>query len=390
MKSIFGKTLLLCLLPALALGQSKSTFDPLLKAAKKTHSDALVVIQDGKTLIDYHNNSLAQELNTMSVTKPVVGLAIADLLDQGKIDSVDTPVAHFYPEWRQGQKKNITLRHLMNHTSGLQNVANAAAEIHPSPDILQLALCASVVNTPGTKVEYNNKAVNILPGIVKEASGQSIKEYLKDGLFKEMDITDFDWKTDKAGNYFGMSGLRMRANDVAKIGQLMLQDGSWQGRQLLPKDLVEQFLNGSPEHNREGLLWQHVVKTRYVIDNDQLEKLQQADVPRDWIDFFRELKGTYTNRGNIVNKIMGHFSRDEFFKLRKIMHQKKIAPWRVESSGKILGYKHSGDFGQYLYIYPQQKLVAVRMVSPEGDYSRKTDMFSNFGGMVYKLATSQK
>jgi CubicO group peptidase (beta-lactamase class C family) len=63
-----------------------------------------------------------------------VALGVAQLVAEGKIKSFDQPVADFYPEWRQGRKKNITIRMLMNHTSSMQNVMNATVEIYPAPD----------------------------------------------------------------------------------------------------------------------------------------------------------------------------------------------------------------------------------------------------------------
>lgn len=388
MKYLSGKVVMLLLLPLISLGQSNSSkFDPLLQAAQKYQTDALILIQDGEKVIDYHTGDRNMKMNTMSITKSIVGLAIADLLANDLIDSVDVPVAHYYPEWRQGQKKDITIRHLMNHTSGLQNVRNARAEIHPSPNKLQLALCASVVDPPGTNLKYNNKAVNILPDIVKKASEKSAKDYLQQELFKEMGIRNISWKTDKAGNYYGMSGLRMNASDLAKIGQLMLQHGSWRGHQLIPKERIEQLLNGSSAHKSEGLLWWRILESRYIIDDYKIQSLKDADIKQSWINFFEDMKGTYKNRSKIVQAMMNHFTRKEFITLRKTIKGKQINPWKVETDGEVIGYQSNGDYGQYLYIYPKQNLVAVRMVNPSEGQSRKDVMFQNFGDMVYKLAT---
>lgn len=145
MKSILSKLFILFLLPIVSLGQpindiqqlpyqKQNKYQPLLDAAKKSNSDALIVIEDGKKVVNYHKESEDELIESMLVTKSVVGLAIARLLTENKIDSLDTPIAQYYPEWRQGQKKDITIRHLMNHTSGLQNRPNTSAEIQPSPD----------------------------------------------------------------------------------------------------------------------------------------------------------------------------------------------------------------------------------------------------------------
>ena len=87
----------------------------------------------------------------MSATKSIVSLAIGRLIDSGKITSLDQPVSDFYPEWKQGRKKLITVRHLLNHTSGIQNPP-ITTEIYASPDFVQLALAAELCRRAGIEI----------------------------------------------------------------------------------------------------------------------------------------------------------------------------------------------------------------------------------------------
>jgi CubicO group peptidase (beta-lactamase class C family) len=390
MRSTLLKIFVLTLLPTLALGQSPDNkFQPLLNEAKKSNSDAVIVIQNGEKIIDYQNNGTTELLNTMSATKSVVALAVAQLLSENIIDSLDTPVAHFYPEWRQGQKKKITIRHLLNNTSGLQNVPNAAKEIHPSPNILQLALCASVVDKPGTKFSYNNKAVNILTDIIQQETGQKLNKYLRDGLFNEMGITDFKWKSDEAGNLYAMSGLYVHPTDLAKIGQLVLNKGKWQGKQLIAEQWITKLLEQSQPFNRKaGLLWWRIPSGHtHVIDSDNIKKLKQAGLNQDMLTKMENIKGHYNGQNEAVQALMSQFNRQEVTKLRQFSQKNKIRPWRQTKGGNIIGYMAKGYLGQFLVIYPDQQIVAVRMVSPSDNYNQKTDGFGHFSSMVYKLAT---
>ncbi len=389
MKSILFKGILFFLFPAIALSQNSSTdFQPLLQAARKTHSSSLIVINHGEQVVDYHYGDQHWVMNTMSMTKSVIGLGIMRLLTQGTIDSLITPVATFYPEWRQGQKDKITIRHLLNQTSGLQDVSSAREEIHPSPDVVQLALCASVVDTPGTQFDYNNKAVNLLSGVVHKATGQMIDQYLESELFKPLSIERYEWKTDKAGNHLAMSGLKLSALAMAKIGQLVLQNGNWEGRQLIDSVYVQKMLDqGSPEYMGYGLMWWRIPKTtEYTIDQKQIEKLREAGFREEWVDKITTLQGTYDSKGALGKAFMSTFSRREFVRLRKQMKQQNVQPWHQTIRGPIVGYEASGDFGQYLVIYPEQEVVAVRMIRVLKDYNRKTDSFSRFPDMVYNLA----
>lgn len=372
------------------MGQAKTQFSPLLKAAKKSHSDALILIQDGDKIIDYHRGSKSEKIESMSVTKSIVGLAIARLLTENKIDSLNTPVAHYYPEWRQGQKKNITIRHLMNHTSGLQNVPNTRVEIQPSADFLQLALSASVVDTPGTKFSYNNKAVNILSGIVRKASGQTMDDYLRDGLFKQMDITDFNWRADDAGHSRAMAGFQVRPEDLAKLGELVLHKGSWRGRPPIVKKWMDKLLaRGSTHTIKYGLLWWRIPSgSKHVIDDEHIQVLKEAGFDPDLVNKLKKIKGSYESQSAAVQALMSQFSRREMGRLKKTSSEKGLPPWKASNSGQIAGYKAEGYLGQYLVVFPKQRLVAVRMVKNYKDYDMKTDSFSNFTQMVYKLATT--
>lgn len=370
---------------------SNNKYDQLITHAKKANSDALIVLKDGKNVLEYYSGSESTKIQTMSVTKSVVGLAVAKLLSDGKIDSLNTPVAHYYPEWRQGQKDEITIRHLMNHTSGLQNVANANAEVNPAPNVLQLGLCASVVDKPGTEFSYNNKAVNILSGIIKKVAGQPVDKYLQTKLFKPMGITDFTWGTDEAGNHYAMSGLAIHARDLTKLGQLVLHKGSWNGKQLIEEQWIEKLLaQGPPDTRTYGLLWWRIPKEeKYVIGDQQIEEMKESGLNKKMLSKVKEIEGNYNSIGALQSAFMSQFKgRKQLMEFRRATVGKGVNPYKKTITGPTIGYKASGDGGQYLVIYPKLDIVAVRMIKMTKGYNPKTDGFSNFAQMVYKLGKS--
>ena len=379
-------------IPILLLGQSSTDkYTPLLGPAKKANSDALVVLEDGEKVLEYYSDSESSKIQSMSVTKSVVGLAVAKLLSDGAIDSLDTPVAYYYPEWKQGQKDKITIRHLMNHTSGLQNVANANAEVNPAPDVIQLGLSASVVNKPGTEFSYNNKAVNILSGIIRKAADKPIDKYLQAELFSPLGITDFSWGTDEKGNHYGMSGLAIHARDLAKLGQLVLQKGSWNDKQLIDKQWVEKLMDrGSPETRTYGLLWWRIPENEnYEIGDQQIKQMKESELDKTMVAKVKEIKGTYSNMGSLQNAFMSQFEDiKQLMKFRKSVVAKGIKPYKKSITGPTIGYKASGDGGQYLVIYPKQDVVAVRMTKVGKNYKQRDGRFGTFSQLVYKLAKS--
>src|SRR5690606_2836438 len=158
------------------------------RAGTDSHSDSLLVIRDGEVLLERYRDGEPAPIELMSATKSVVAIGIGLLLAQDHLESLDAPVSTWYPEWRQGRKADITVRMLLDHSSGLQNTPNAGAEIYPAPDVVQLALAAELDSAPGDRFAYNNKATNLLAGVVAQASGQPMDEYLAEHLFAPLGI----------------------------------------------------------------------------------------------------------------------------------------------------------------------------------------------------------
>ncbi len=372
---------LLVLLSGLAFLDA-SALEALIARAKETRSSALVVMKDGKVIADWHSGD-AHPIETMSATKSIVSLAIGRLIDDHKIKSLDEPVYTFFPEWKQGRKKTITLRHLLNHTSGLQAQPTTGEEIYPSPDFVKLALAAELSEDPGTRFFYNNKAVNLLAGVVKVASGQPLDEYVRDVLFTPLGITDWKWMHDKAGNPHAMAGLRLRALDLAKIGQLML-DG---GKGVISQKWIDVSTKPGQLHvNRCGLLWWLMFEwTKLTIDDSNIAAWRKAGLAEDFIAKVMPMKGKL-------------YTRAEFFTTLKQIFDGNLETWYAHTwkrglpdgalvTGPVSGYYADGYLGQYLVVLPKQKIVAVRQLEANEDSpdAKNYDSFMKFPEMVQAL-----
>src|SRR5580765_2335722 len=152
MKRGSGLLSILFIFLSISHGQNRAAinspqFYELLQRAAATHSDAVLVLKDGKPLAEYYSKAGKRKIELMSCTKSIVNFGIGRLIDQGKIKSLDQPVYEFYPEWKQGRKQLITIRHLLDHTSGLQAL-RTTEEIYPAPDFIQLALAAEMETDP--------------------------------------------------------------------------------------------------------------------------------------------------------------------------------------------------------------------------------------------------
>ncbi len=374
------------LLPAAEYQASPDTLQRLAERARQTQSSAVVVLKHGQPLLEWYASERPEKIEAMSVTKSVVFLAIARLITDGRISGFDAPVYEFYPEWKQGRKASITLRHLMNHTSGLQNVPDTTGEIYPAPDFVKLALAAELTSDPGAVFSYNNKAVNLLAGIVQIASGQRLDLYLKDQVFAPLGITDFSWSLDKAGNPHAMSGLQILPRDLAKLGQLMLARGTWDGRALIKPELIAEATSAAQSLNPVyGLLWWlKRDKVRIVFDSESLARFRKLELPPDFSVRAEKLIGTYESAESLTNAFRSAFSESDRDQIRK-KTPSLDGLVRIEASITVTRYEANGYLGQYLVVCPDTNIVAVRMIKASSARKDGSTEFTDFGDLVGAL-----
>ena len=217
-----------------AVGIDRGALAALVSEAQHAHSNALIVIKDGRVLTErYFGHPAEHPLRINSVTKSVVSLAICRLISDGKISGLNTPLSTWFPEWRNGKKRKVTLRHIMTHTSGLYHEKNAA-KLYQQPDVVRYSRGLPLVTQPGEHFSYSNEAVALLSGIVLAATGKPLDEYLQDAIFTPMGITGYKWDRDTAGNVMAYGGLWLFPRDLARIGQLMANSGRWGKVQVVP------------------------------------------------------------------------------------------------------------------------------------------------------------
>jgi CubicO group peptidase (beta-lactamase class C family) len=189
-----------------------------------------------------------------SVSKSVTSLLVGIAIDRRLIDSVDEPVVTFFPELSAVKTAGwggITLRHLLTMTSGIQwdelrpwnDPKNDEPHLGFEPDPMRYVLSKPIIAPPDTMWVYNGGGTDLLGNIVARRSGQSLEAFAREVLFQPLDITDVEWKSyPRNGSIAAAAGLRLRPRDAAKIGQLLLDDGAWNGRQIVPPDWIMQSI----------------------------------------------------------------------------------------------------------------------------------------------------
>lgn len=236
-------------------GVDAAALQRLVTEAEEANSTALVVLHNGEPVGEWHVDGESRLLESMSVTKVALNLAAGRLHTQGRLESLDFPVHRVYPEWSDGARAEVTVRHLLTHTSGLAS-PQPATPIYESGDFVRFALESPLEEEPGSTFRYNNSATNLLAGFLGELAGESLDDFLREDLFAALGITDFEWTRDDAGQPHGMAGLRVHPRDLARLGQLALQRGEWEGERLIDEEWFRMSLTpGGPHSHQVGLLW---------------------------------------------------------------------------------------------------------------------------------------
>ncbi|MBV8200100.1 MAG: beta-lactamase family protein [Acidobacteria bacterium] len=393
---------------AASAGLDQAALTHLMLRANLFHSDAVVILKDGRLVADARFGKPAGPIEVGSITKSVAGLAIGRLLYTGKIRSLDEPVATWFPEWRGGPKQAITLRQLMNHTSGLA-AKPTPEEVYASPNLLRQALAADLAYPPGSHFFYNNKAVNLLAGIVEKASGRKLDEYLRDELFAPLGIARFSWMRDPAGNPHVLAGLRLDARDLARIGQLMLDEGVYgqapaagdagapqgtsrgmqlQGaaRRLLAADFVRESVHAAqPTSPTGGLLWWVIPEwTRLVIDRPLLDAWRQGGADPELLAAVAPLAGREISRRQLFATLDRAFGHEKALTVWVDNVPARNLPTPKVTAGPPIGFDANGALGQYLVVFPADRLVAVRQLRQHA-HRVTGDDFEDFPDLVRAL-----
>ncbi|HKT99370.1 MAG TPA: serine hydrolase [Paraburkholderia sp.] len=234
---------------------------------------SLVVVKDGKIVFERYGDGLSRENNyeLYSVTKTITALLTGILVGEGKL-TPSTKVAPMIAQARPdlaselADKQDIELRHLMSMSSGLSYQTREGTDplYYEAPDRLRVAVTSrATAAAPGTHFDYIDVNPVLTGTAVSIAAQESEDKFAREKLFEPLRMSHYRWTgADKTGSVSGGWGLRLRAVDMAKIGMLLLDNGRWQGKQVVPAAWIRQMSTPSPAAADYGYYcWiQHVVE----------------------------------------------------------------------------------------------------------------------------------
>jgi CubicO group peptidase (beta-lactamase class C family) len=214
---------------------------------------SFMVIRHGSIVYEkyYRGNNQDSLVVVYSVTKSVIsaltGIAIRDGYFSGVDRKLPDIFPHYFSDNSDPRKREITIKHLLTMTAGLEIADDEAWA--KSPDWCKYVIDRPLVHKPGEKFDYNSGLTNVLSVIITKTTGMTTKEFADKHLFGPLGITDYTWSQDPQGYYLGGWGLRLTPRDMAKFGYLYLREGMHNGQQIVPRQWVQESvtLHSYPE-----------------------------------------------------------------------------------------------------------------------------------------------
>lgn len=283
-------------------------------------TQAFIVIHDGTLVYEnYFNNTQRDSIVTsFSVAKSFTSALIGIAIQEGYINSVDDPITTYLPELaeRDPHFAEMTIRHLLLMASGLEyeefrpllfNSDDILTSYFPDQRKITLEN-THIIDPPGEHFRYNKYHPQLLGMILERTTGLTVTEYLQTRVWDLVGMEfDGSWSTDgKASDFEKMeTGVNARAIDFAKFGVLFLNDGNWQGKQ--------------------------------VISQSWVEESTQPLLPKNYSEYYSEWFTSMPGQGYY-----------------------KYMWWGMTRDGQSYDFSAAGDKGQFIYVSPQKNLVIVR------------------------------
>ncbi len=229
------------------------------------NSRALIVVHKGKVQLErYWRGVSADELtNSRAITRTFTPMMLGFAVAEGKVE-LDGPIGRYIPEWAGDARGKITVRQVAQNATGLEHnfptytvYGNKQTQIFYSSDVTRSALAMDRVIEPGTVFDVAEVNTQLIALIIERSTGKSFQDYMSERVWKPIGARGATYQLDRPGGTARvLCCMRTTPRDLARAGQLFLDDGQWRGRQVLPKGWVEAMATPSPLNKTFGMgLW---------------------------------------------------------------------------------------------------------------------------------------
>ncbi|MFX0185781.1 MAG: serine hydrolase domain-containing protein [Candidatus Hodarchaeota archaeon] len=219
------------------------------------HMHSLMIVRNGFIVAEQYFNGWNQKLEheLYSCTKSITSILMGIALDKGFISNIDQYILDFFPnrnfENMDSRKKNITIRHLLQMKSGIawnewnisyENPNNPVRQLMVSNDWVAYVLDLPMVSEPGKTFTYNTGVSHLLSAIIQQSVNMTTLSFAQKYLFGPLNINSIRWTHSSHNVVFGGAGLSLSPRDMAKIGYLCLNNGTWQSQQIVSSEWIQQ------------------------------------------------------------------------------------------------------------------------------------------------------
>jgi CubicO group peptidase (beta-lactamase class C family) len=217
-------------------------------ASNRNYIDSFQVHHCGEPLVEQYYNGYSDTTphELQSATKTYTAVLIGIAIDQGVIRDVDQPILELLPAYADlltGEKAEITVSHLLTMTSGLAwtdfGAGNSFDRIEAADDSVAFILGEPLVTSPGEAFYYNTGSSHLLSAILHHNAGMTTAEYADRHLFGPLGVEEVEWPALRDGVNRGGWGMYLLPRDFAKLGQLLLDEGMWQGERVVSQEFVD-------------------------------------------------------------------------------------------------------------------------------------------------------
>lgn len=208
-------------------------------ATKFPNVRSLVVARDGRLAFErYYGGATADQVfDVYSVTKSVVSALVGIAISEGRLESVDQRLVEVFPDYSSAADsglRQVTLADLLTMRAGF-----SGEPIGSSSNWIRTLMTRPLEHEPGQVFVYDGGSSHLLSAVLTKVTGEKASVLASERIFRPLGIGDgWRWPDDGQGVSVGGDGLGMRARDLAKLGQLYLQEGRWNGKQVVPEAWV--------------------------------------------------------------------------------------------------------------------------------------------------------
>jgi CubicO group peptidase (beta-lactamase class C family) len=260
------------------------------------------VLRHGHLVLDYYGTGpdfkWSQSLGTVtfgpdtlhdirSVTKSIVSLLYGIARARGQVPAPDEPLLRHFPEYpdlaADTRRSQLTIAQALTMTLGLEwnedapytSLANSEIAMEFSPDRCRFVLEQPIVAEPGVRWVYSGGATALVGQLIVKGTGMPLQDFARSTLFTPLGIETFEWMAGRDGVVSAASGLRLNPSDLARIGQMVLDDGQWEQREVVPAAWLETALQPQiriAEDFDYGYFWYRgKLPARSGVDGDRLD-----------------------------------------------------------------------------------------------------------------------